>query len=176
MRPFMQMKRQRGVVLLVCLVMVLILTVIGLASMSGSTLQERMVGGTRDYNTAFQAAEAALRSGEAYVRQQVEASADPASLFLVASACPVLTAEQWAAPDNLRRQPATPTCTVSNFYGDAASGTTFICETDGSISEDRAFDCLSRTFLFNVEARGYGSGDAEVHLRSTVAIAIRGQN
>ncbi|MDP3813568.1 PilX N-terminal domain-containing pilus assembly protein [Pseudomonas sp.] len=172
----MPIKQQRGVVLLVCLVMLLLLTMIGLASISGSTLQERMVGGTRDYNTAFQAAEAALRVGEAHVRAQVEANADPASLFAATTDCPVLTAAQWTVPSNQQSTPRPPTCTVSNFYGAAGSSAPFICETDGSVAEDRAFDCLSRTFLFNVEASGFGSGEVEVRLRSTVAIAIRGQN
>lgn len=169
-------QRQEGAVLLVCLVMLLVLTMIGVSSMSGSALQERMAGGARDYNLAFQAAEASLRVGEAYVRQQVEASADPTSLFQTASACPAVTAAQWAPPAELIGKPQQPVCQVSNFYGSAAGSTSFVCETDGSIAENRTFDCLSRTYLFNVEATGYGSGDIEVHLQSTIAIAIRGQN
>lgn len=169
-------QKQEGAVLLVCLVMLLVLTMIGVSSMSNSTLQERMAGGTRDYNQAFQAAEASLRVGEAYVRQQVEASADPTSLFQAASACPALTAAQWSPPDDLIGKPKQPVCQVSNFYGASGGPTSFVCETDGSIAENRAFDCLSRTYLFNVEATGYGSGDLEVHLQSTVAIAISGQN
>lgn len=172
----MNVKKQKGVVLLVCLVMLLLLTVIGLASMSASTLQERMAGGARDYNLAFQAAEASLRVGEAYVRQQVEASVNPIELFPEATDCPEVTAAQWSAPTGLENKPRPPICRVSNFYGSSGGSTSYICETDGSIVEGRAFDCLSRTFLFNVEATGYGSGEVEVHLRSTVAIAIRGQN
>lgn len=168
-------RKQEGAVLLICLVMLLVLTMIGVSSMSNSTLQERMAGGTRDYNQAFQAAEAALRVGEAYVRQQVEASADPTLLFLASSACPAVTATQWSPPD-LIRTPRQPVCEVSNFYGGAAGSTSFVCETDGSITENRAFDCLSRTYLFNVEATGYGSGDIQVRLQSTIAIAISGQN
>ncbi|MCO6062603.1 PilX N-terminal domain-containing pilus assembly protein, partial [Pseudomonas sp. MOB-449] len=68
------MQKQKGAVLLVCLIALLALTVLGVTAMSGSTLQERMAGGARDYNVAFQAAESALRVGEDYVRQQVEAS------------------------------------------------------------------------------------------------------
>lgn len=169
-------QKQEGAVLLVCLVMLLVLTIIGVSSMSSSTLQERMAGGARDYNQAFQAAEAALRVGETYVRQQVEASADPTLLFQAASACPAVTAAQWAPPADLIGKPKQPVCEVSNFYGGAAGATSFVCETDGSIAENRAFDCLSRTYLFNVEATGYGSGDIEVRLQSTVAIAISGQN
>jgi len=174
----MNVKKQRGVVLLVCLVMLLLLTVIGLASMSASTLQERMAGGARDSNLAFQAAEASLRVGEAYVKQQVAASADPMSLFQEATNCPTVTAAQWSAPVGLENKPHQPTCRVSSFYAGSEStdGYPFICETDGSKIDGRDLVCLSRTFLFNVEATGYGSGEVEVHLRSTVAIAISGQN
>lgn len=172
----MARRQQGGAVLLVCLVMLLVLTMIGVSSMSNSTLQERMAGGARDYNQAFQAAEASLRVGEAYVRQQVEASADPTLLFQAASACPAVTAAQWSPPAELIGKPKQPVCAVSNFYGNSGGPMSYVCETDGSIAENRAFDCLSRTYLFNVEATGYGSGDIEVRLRSTVAIAIRGQN
>lgn len=57
-------KQQAGAVLIVGLVLLLILTVIGLASIRGSDLQERMAGNMRDRNLAFQASEAALREGE----------------------------------------------------------------------------------------------------------------
>ncbi|MEK8078890.1 pilus assembly PilX family protein [Pseudomonas sp. XK-1] len=172
----MDRQKQKGAVLLLCLVMLLVLTMIGVSSMSSSTLQERMAGGARDYNQAFQAAEASLRVGEAYVREQVAASADPTLLFQAVTACPDVTAAQWSPPADLIGKPKQPICEVSNFYGSSGSSTSYVCETDGSIAENRAFDCLSRTYLFNVEATGYGSGDIEVRLRSTVAIAIRGQN
>lgn len=59
--------KQQGAVLIVGLVMLLLLTVIGLSSIRGSELQERMAGNMRDHNQAFQAAEAALRYGEGYL-------------------------------------------------------------------------------------------------------------
>lgn len=55
---------QRGAVLLVGLVMLLMMTIVGLAAMRGSSMQELMAGNMRDHNLAFQAAEAALRAGE----------------------------------------------------------------------------------------------------------------
>ena len=57
-------QKQSGAVLVVGLVLLLILTVIGLASIRGSDLQERMAGNMRDRNIAFQSAEAGLREGE----------------------------------------------------------------------------------------------------------------
>jgi len=60
---------QNGSALIISLVFLLILTMIGIASIQDSTLQERMAGNERDRNLAFQTAEAALRVGEDHLRQ-----------------------------------------------------------------------------------------------------------
>ena len=57
-------QRQRGMVLLVALVMVVLMSLVAAASIKGSNLQEAMSGGMRDRNIAFQAAESALREAE----------------------------------------------------------------------------------------------------------------
>lgn len=57
--------RQRGVVLIVSLLILLVMTLIGVVAMNTTTLEERMAGNTRLRDLAFQAAEAALRDGEA---------------------------------------------------------------------------------------------------------------
>ncbi|WP_312960346.1 pilus assembly PilX family protein [Stutzerimonas nitrititolerans] len=57
-------RHQRGAVLIVALIMLLLLTIIGLSSMRGTSLQENMAGNMRDSNLALQASEAALRKGE----------------------------------------------------------------------------------------------------------------
>lgn len=56
---------QQGVVLIVALVVVLVLSIIGMAAIRGSGLQELMAGNMRDQNVAFLAAETGLRAGEA---------------------------------------------------------------------------------------------------------------
>jgi type IV pilus assembly protein PilX len=56
--------RQRGAILATSLLLLIILTVLGVAMMRMTTMQERMAGNTRDLNLALQAAEAALRDGE----------------------------------------------------------------------------------------------------------------
>ena len=55
---------QRGAVLIVALVLLLVLTVLGTASMRDTSMEERMAGNFRDHNAALQAAETALRTGE----------------------------------------------------------------------------------------------------------------
>ncbi|MES2823292.1 MAG: PilX N-terminal domain-containing pilus assembly protein [Pseudomonadota bacterium] len=52
---------QQGMVLIVGLVMVLLMSVIGLAAIRGAGLQEAMAGNMNDKNIAFQAAESGLR-------------------------------------------------------------------------------------------------------------------
>lgn len=55
---------QQGVVLVITLIMLLLLTIIGVTSMRSSSLQENMARNFRENILAFQAAEAALKSGE----------------------------------------------------------------------------------------------------------------
>lgn len=63
----LDIKRQSGAVLVVGLIMVLLMTIVGLAAIRGSGLQEIMAGNMRERNMAFQVAEAGLRVGEAEV-------------------------------------------------------------------------------------------------------------
>lgn len=55
---------QTGAALFVCLMLLTILTILGLSSVSTTTLEEKMAGNIRNKHMSFQAAEAALRTGE----------------------------------------------------------------------------------------------------------------
>lgn len=57
-------RSQKGITLIVGLIMVLLISIIGLAAIRGSGLQEQMAGNMRDLHLAFEAAEAALTTGE----------------------------------------------------------------------------------------------------------------
>ena len=57
-------RRERGAILVVALMFLVLLTIIGVSSMSGTTLEEKMAGNQREQNIAFQAAESALRDAE----------------------------------------------------------------------------------------------------------------
>lgn len=59
--------RQRGVVLVVSLMILLVMTVIGITAMQSSSLEERMAGNTKDHNLAFQATESAIRDAEGFL-------------------------------------------------------------------------------------------------------------
>lgn len=59
--------RQAGAVLIVSLVVLLIVTMIGVSSMRGSVLEEKMAGNVRDRNVAFQGAESTMREAEDFI-------------------------------------------------------------------------------------------------------------
>ncbi|HID81768.1 MAG TPA: hypothetical protein EYH06_12175 [Chromatiales bacterium] len=56
--------KQQGAVLVVSLLILLVMTMLGLAAMQTSVLEEKMAGNALDKSMAFQAAEAGLRAGE----------------------------------------------------------------------------------------------------------------
>lgn len=55
---------QRGVALITGLIFMVVLTLLVVAAMRTTILEEKMAGNTRDVNLAFQSGEAALRAGE----------------------------------------------------------------------------------------------------------------
>lgn len=55
---------QRGMVLFISLMFLVVMTLIGITAMSGAGLQEKMAGNMRDKELSFEAAEAALRDAE----------------------------------------------------------------------------------------------------------------
>ena len=63
-RSLLALRQQRGVVLVISLIMLLLMTLIGVTAMQTVTLDERMAGNSHQRNIAFQAAEAGLRAGE----------------------------------------------------------------------------------------------------------------
>lgn len=55
---------QRGAILVVSMVLLLVMTVLALGASQATRMQERMAGNLRDRDLAFQSAEAGLRTGE----------------------------------------------------------------------------------------------------------------
>jgi type IV pilus assembly protein PilX len=61
-----QGQHQRGVALIIALVLLVIMTLLGLSAMRTVSLEERMTGQTFDRSLSFQSAEAALREAESW--------------------------------------------------------------------------------------------------------------
>jgi type IV pilus assembly protein PilX len=62
---------QTGSALIVALIFLLLMTLLGTSAMQSSTMQERMASNWRDWNLAFQSAEAGLREGEQFLLDTV---------------------------------------------------------------------------------------------------------
>lgn len=65
---------QRGSVLIVSLIFLLLLTIVGVSAMNMTSLEEKMSGNFRDHDLAFQASEAALIEAEDYVEANFDLS------------------------------------------------------------------------------------------------------
>lgn len=61
MRPNTSIRRERGAVLIVALLFLVVLTMLGVTAMTGTTFEERMAGNARDAAIAYHSAEASLR-------------------------------------------------------------------------------------------------------------------
>lgn len=80
---------QKGTILVAGLMILLILTIISIATMNSSTLAEKLSGNLRDKTSAFQAAESALIDAEGWLKQQ---SIRPSA----ASSCSTPPCDVWA--------------------------------------------------------------------------------
>lgn len=63
--------KQKGVVLVIGMLFLIILTLIGLTGMRMTTFEEKMAGNLKDKNTAFQAAETALMAAESNIENNI---------------------------------------------------------------------------------------------------------
>jgi type IV pilus assembly protein PilX len=68
MNRMLSPRRQHGAALLVCLIILVLVTLIGITTMKSSALQEKMSGGNSDKTLAFQAAEMTLRDAERHIK------------------------------------------------------------------------------------------------------------
>lgn len=93
---------QRGVVLIAGLLMVVLLTIIGLAAIRGSGLQESMAFNMRDSTVAFQSAESGLRACE--------------SLLGAGSAAPAVNCDEGGVCNDLNLTPENSVNNNSEYW------------------------------------------------------------
>lgn len=159
---------QRGSALIISLIILIVMTVLGLTAMSGSGLQEKMAGNSRDINLALQAAEAALRDGESYYENTVVAlgsafnGANP-GLYAEGSNPDIFSDATW---ENAR--------TYSGAINGVASQPRYIIELIGELGNGKLMSegygessGLGRMTTVRVTARGVGGAeDTVVYLQS----------
>ena len=72
---------QRGVALVVALILLVVITLVGLAAVSGTIMQQKMSSNFYDRDVAFQAAEAALRQAQVAIGAATSGAAAPAGFY-----------------------------------------------------------------------------------------------
>lgn len=59
-----KLNNQKGAALIICMILLLVMTILGVSTITSTTMEEKMAGNIRNRHMSFQAAEAALRAGE----------------------------------------------------------------------------------------------------------------
>jgi type IV pilus assembly protein PilX len=186
---------QRGAVLIVGLVILLVITMLGITGQQHTVLQERMAGNMRQNDMALQAAEAALQVGLAYVEEQNPI--DATGTNFVSTSCTVADTETASADSD---DPCTRMGSVladwedkvpgevsrGSSYADVAAKTEagFGGAIPGVIAQPRVYieirsirsedaEAAAKgvgTHFYTVSAVGFGANDnARVILQSTIA-------
>ena len=167
---------QHGATLVVVLILLLVMTLLALASMRGTILEERMSANQYDRSLAFQAAEAALREGEAKAAGRpnpptgggctddgVCALPEPDATPLwqssaVWAAAPVVVVEM----GELKAQPKYIVELLADDVPPKGS-----CTTSGDVSDST---CTGTERRYRITARSQEAGRADVMLQSVYAV------
>lgn len=70
-------RRQRGIALITCLLLLVMLTLLAISMFRGYGLQQKLAGNTREKQRAFEAAESALQYGEYWLPVGTPGSGSP---------------------------------------------------------------------------------------------------
>src|SRR6185312_1801849 len=105
---------QRGVALVVALILLVVITLVGLAAVSGTIMQQKMSSNFYDRDVAFQAAEAALRQAQVAIGAATSGAAAPAGFYDCSPPAPNGTGENNPFNDSNVTATATNIVTVSN--------------------------------------------------------------
>lgn len=163
---------QRGVALIVCLILLLVMSLLGVASIRGVAMEERMAGQSYDRSLAFQATEAALRDAELLI--ETDKPADPVSGCNLASTLMLCAAP--AAGDTPRWQDSSfaswtnaatvgsSTLAVTPQYFVEHLGSNFPCD-----PADQVNNLNCKRYRVTARSRDNTSGRSSVMLQSIYA-------
>lgn len=163
---------QRGAVLVIGLIMLLLLTIIGMASIRGTDLQERMAGNTRNLNLAFQSTEAALRVAESYLsRASIAPFNDGVGYYqdLTGAESPVLwDLSKWATHASQLKDTDVKEVAEPPRYVIEQLKVTYSPGNYGSAVDQQSLDSMAEREVYRITARGVGgTKDAETLIQST---------
>lgn len=168
-------KAQQGVALAVVLILLLVMTLLALVSLRGTLIEERMSANLMDRSLSFQAAEAALREGEALAASKPALPASGCSNGVCAIPDPSATPHWlddtvWAAARVAEVKvggiTAKPKYIVELLADNVpAKGS---CTTGEDVSPEEA--CSGKGRRYRITARSEADGRAEVMLQTNYAV------
>lgn len=168
---------QRGAALIMAMVFLLLLTILGVTAMSTTSLEEKMAGNVRDKDVAFQAAEAALITGENWILDQLKEPEPNNSIGLYefdsTSSQSVWDTVDWDGTSDLVVFPDTPTQTGSSGLTDVKTQPKYIIEVLAHVPEEGGSLRLgayasSFTTVMRITARGTGGTDSAVAMVQSI--------
>lgn len=168
--------RQRGVVLVVVLILLLVMALVGIAMLRGTLMEEGMSGAMMDRSLSFQAAEAALREGEA-----LAANTKPVGTVdaCVSGVCGIQNPENTPVWEVQANWAAAPETTV-DLGGLTAKSRYLVelmadnvprlgsCTTGEDVSPEAA--CVGTESRYRITARSEAAGRSEVMLQTVFAV------
>ncbi len=174
-----QQQAQRGIALVMALVFLLLLTIIGIAALGTTSLEEKMAHNAKDRNLAFQAAESALFLGESWLAGQTTMPPfenNSGGLYQLAStsssATPLWESVNWSG-SGVITYPSLPYGTLSITAGGAGSTLAeintqpkYIIEKVATVQNESSSLGIGSSYRYRhvmrVTARGTGGTDAAV--------------
>jgi type IV pilus assembly protein PilX len=171
-------KRETGVALFISLVLLLVLTIIGVSAVQTTSLEERMARNSHDNVLAFQAAEAALREAENFLRLNINSTAG----FTAAGTNGLWTAAQYNQAERWDQAgiwTGANSVEVANAMTGVNEQPRYIIEWVATVQRaDNPFlqgssyaTIFDRIEIFRITARGVGgSPNARVVLQSTFGL------
>jgi len=166
-------RQQSGVALIVVLILLMVMTLLGLASLRGTLMEERMSANLYDRSLAFQAAESALREAEARLGTPGIQAKFPASGNCSDGLCPRPVAtegvkERWQDPKDEYFKKAKAVGDLVDapeyfieYMGDAPAWT--FCDSEQPLPPN----CMKPRY--RITARAGSAGRAQVLLQSSYA-------
>lgn len=165
---------QRGVALVMALVFLLLLTILGIAALNTTSLEEKMANNVKDRNLAFQAAESALIVAENWVYTQIGKPVFPNNsigLYTPVTsdtvAIPNWDSVDWSG-SSVVTYPSIPGQTVSGPLGKIQTQPKYIIEDMGEIPESGGSLVTASNYksggttVVRITARGTGGTNAAV--------------
>ncbi|KGQ20482.1 Type IV fimbrial biogenesis protein PilX [Lysobacter dokdonensis DS-58] len=164
---------QRGIALIVVLILLVVMSLLAIVSLRSTLLEERMSANMMDRSLSFQAAEAALREGEAIAAGK--SVGDAACTNGICNQPAAASAPRWQGTGwtnarttsvNLGNKTAAAQYFIEYLANNVpARGT---CTTTEDVSPDAT--CTQLEWRYRITARSTAAGRATVMLQTTYAV------